>query len=72
MKKTKFDQLLNKTKKEIIKELGDGFNFYPSQQWYYVLSKSWWGREKILFVEFDEHGTVSKQYIKTVYFKTRR
>lgn len=71
MRKNKFDALLNKSKKEIINELGDGFNFYPDQVWYYALSRNWWGRRKILFVEFDEKGMVCKQYVKTVYFKTR-
>lgn len=71
MAKNNFDVLLGKSKKEVLKELGDGFNFYPDHVWYYILSKSWWGKKTVLFIEFDEYDLVQRQFVKTVYGKVR-
>ncbi|WP_370895942.1 hypothetical protein [Chryseobacterium gossypii] len=71
MTNNNFDVLQNKSKKEVIEELGDGFNFYPDQIWYYILSKRWWGKKVVLFIEFDENDVVCSHYVKTVYGKVR-
>lgn len=54
------------TKVEVLKELGDSFNFCPNNIWYYELNKTWWGLKTIMFLEF-ENNIVSSKYIKTVF-----
>jgi len=67
IKKTVHNQsFLGMTKVEVLKELGDGFNFYPDNIWYYELNKTWWGLKTIMFFEF-ENNIVSSKYIKTVF-----
>ena len=34
-------QLIGLTKKEILKKMGDEFNFYPDKKWVYTLKKYW-------------------------------
>lgn len=60
--------LIGKTKKQIIEVLGDGFNFYPENVWYYVLGKTWYGRKKVLFIKF-QNDIVTYKVIKGVYGK---
>ena len=57
--------LLGKTKDEIIDLLGDEFNFYPESIWHYVLSKTWYGRKKVLYIEFEEGIVIHKSVITT-------
>lgn len=60
--------LSGKTKKEIIALLGDEFNFYPDSIWSYVVSKKWYGRNKILYIEF-ENEIVIRKFTKITYGK---
>lgn len=60
---------LRMTKKEILNILGEEFNFYPDKVWSYVLKKSWWGRRKILFIEFDNEDKVISRYVVNKYGK---
>jgi len=57
------------TKKEILDILGEEFNFYPDKVWSYVLKKSWWGRKRILIIEFDDDDKVISRYIVNRYGK---
>ncbi|WP_034671683.1 hypothetical protein [Epilithonimonas caeni] len=57
--------VMGMTKKEVQEELGDGFNFYPDNVWYYELSKNWWGIRTVLFLEF-ENDKVSVKYIRRI------
>lgn len=67
IKKVAYGQsFLGMTKKEVLKELGEGFNFYPDNIWYYELNKTWWGLKTIMFLEF-ENNIVSSKYIKNVF-----
>lgn len=69
MVKDNFEVLLGKRKKEVIKELGAGRNFYPDHVWYYILVKRWWGKKVVLFLEFDEMDILQRHNVKTVYGK---
>lgn len=37
--KQNYNYLIGMTKKEVLKELGDEFNYYPNQLWYYTVKK---------------------------------
>lgn len=66
--KNKYSYLMGKSKKEITELLGQDFNYYPADVWFYILSKSWLGRIKALLLYFkDEKVCVIK--IKTTYGK---
>lgn len=56
------------SKQEIIKELGDSFNFFPDDILYYELSKNWFGLKKVLCIVF-ENDRVLFQCIKKTYGK---
>ncbi|MEI3791238.1 MULTISPECIES: hypothetical protein [unclassified Chryseobacterium] len=67
IKKVAYGQsFLGMTKKEVLKELGDSFNFYPDDIWQYELNKTWWGLKTIMFLEF-ENNIVSSKYTKNVF-----
>lgn len=57
--------LVGKTKNEILDLLGDEFNFYPENVWYYVLSRNWYGRKKVLYLEFED-DIVTRKSIRFV------
>lgn len=61
-----YQYLLNKDKKQVIKELGEEFNFYPADIWSYRLKKSWFGRKTILLLYFSSNR-VCKVEIKKCY-----
>ena len=57
--------LLGKDKKEILSELGQEFNFYPSEVWTYVLHTNWFGRKTALLLFFEDEvvkGIKIKKY----------
>lgn len=62
-------ELMGVSKKEIVTRLGNGFNFYPDNQWSYILKKYGYGRKKILYIGFNGEGTVIHQYIESKYGK---
>lgn len=66
--KHKFKYLIGKTKKEVSEELGQDFNFYPADFWFYILSKNWLGRIKILLLYFKDEK-VYEIKIKITYGK---
>lgn len=66
--KTKHNNLLNKSKNEIIEEMGQEFNFYHQNVWIYILKISWFGRKKIMLLFFKEKK-VSEIKIKYIYEK---
>lgn len=63
-----YQYLLNKTKKEVKQDLGQDFNFYPSDIWWYHLKTSWLGRKTFLFIHFKDEQ-VFKITIKKCYGK---
>lgn len=58
MKEDRYSHLIGKNKKQVIEELGDEFNFYPSKTWTYVVKKDWIGRKYILTIFFEEEIVV--------------
>ncbi|WP_228409770.1 hypothetical protein [Chryseobacterium sp. T16E-39] len=52
MMREKFKHLLGKTRDEITKEIGDGFNFHDNEVWTYEVGKTWIGRRIILSIKF--------------------
>ncbi|MFC4686800.1 hypothetical protein ACFO4P_07605 [Epilithonimonas pallida] len=63
--------LVGKTKSEIIDLLGDDFNFYPDDIWYYIISKTWYGRKKILYIEFEDDIVIRKSIV-SMYGKIKK
>ncbi|MGC4129686.1 MAG: hypothetical protein QM564_09045 [Bergeyella sp.] len=62
-------RLIGLTKKQVPRKLRGRFNFYPNNQWAYVVKKSRWGQTRKLFIEFDENDTVIAQYTLNTYEK---
>jgi hypothetical protein len=58
--KSKYSYLLNKSKNDIIDEMGEEFNFYQQNVWSYILKISWFGRKKYCFCFLKE-----KKYTKS-------
>jgi hypothetical protein len=50
-----YNYLLGKTKKEIIQEMGDEYNHYPSEIWTYLLKRNWLRRRKMLILYFENN-----------------
>ncbi len=59
MKQHRFRHLIGKDKKQILAELGQEFNYYPSDQWAYELEKNWLGKRKFLILVFENDAVVS-------------
>lgn len=50
-----YSHLVDKTKNEVIREMGNECNHYPSSVWTYQLDKrSWLGRKRILVLYFSK------------------
>jgi hypothetical protein len=54
MKKEKFNHLLGKSRCEVIKEIGDGFNYFTNTVWTYEVGKTWIGKRIILSIKFKD------------------
>jgi hypothetical protein len=50
----KYAYLIGKTKQEVISILGQEFNFYPADHWSYELYTTWWGKQAILYLDFQK------------------
>ncbi|MCL1034003.1 hypothetical protein [Elizabethkingia anophelis] len=64
----KYNNLVGKSKNEVIKELGEGFNYYPDNYWFYDMKKSWWGKKTTLLLIFGKDRRVETMSIKTYFF----
>lgn len=62
------DPLFGKSKKEIVEELGQEFNYYPERIWTFQIKKYWWGQKRFLILYFEEEKVV-KVKMKRVYGK---
>ncbi len=69
MIKQKYHYLLGKDRKQVMDELGDEFNFYPSEVWKYILDRNWLGGKTILILYFKDNKVVELK-IKKYYGKT--
>lgn len=68
--KNDFQHLIGKDKKEVLAELGQEFNFYPSEIWTYILHTSCFGRKTVLLL-FFENEVLKKINIKKYYGKIK-
>jgi len=64
----KYNNLVGKTKNEVIQELGEGFNYYPDNYWFYDMKRSCWGRKTAILLIFGKDGRVKTMSIKTYFF----
>lgn len=64
MKTQDFKYLLGKSKSQIVEEMGQEYNYYPSHKWSYFLKKKWWGRSLYLIIHFNKNEEVSEVNIK--------
>mgnify|MGYP000849556987 CR=1 FL=1 len=62
------DRLFGKSKKEIVEEMGQEFNYYPERIWTFQMKKYWWGQKKFLILYFEEEIVV-KMKMKIIYGK---
>lgn len=69
MKKENFNHLLGKSRNEIIKELGDGFNYFNNEIWTYEVGKAWFFRKIILSLIFKDEN-VSEIKLSKVFGKS--
>lgn len=53
--KRNYDDLIDKTREEVKKEMGDGFNYYQNEIWTYNLKKDWLGRWQIIYLHFQDN-----------------
>lgn len=58
-------QYIGKSKKSIIEELGQEFNYFHFPVWTFVINKYWWGQKKVLFLYFEEEIVVKTKLICT-------
>ncbi|RKT01689.1 hypothetical protein [Chryseobacterium defluvii] len=56
--------LVGFSRKDVIRELGDGFNFYHDKVWTYELARTWWGKKTILVLFFQNDVVCKKSIIK--------
>jgi hypothetical protein len=63
-----YNYLVGKSKKEVLQEMGQEFNFWPSDVWTYTLSRIWIIKSKVLFVYF-KNDKVLEIKIKNYYGK---
>lgn len=54
MKKENFNHLLGKTRREIVREIGDEFNYFKNKTWTYEVGKTWFGKKIILSLTFKD------------------
>lgn len=64
----KYKYLIGKSKAEIVSILGQEFNFYPANIWDYKIYKTWWGKEVILYLDF-QNDVVFNLKVKISYWK---
>ncbi|AKH96433.1 hypothetical protein [Elizabethkingia anophelis] len=64
----KYNILIGKSKNEVIQELGEGFNYYPDNYWFYDMKKSWWGKKTALLLIFGKDRRVKTMNLKTYFF----
>ncbi|MEN5132555.1 hypothetical protein [Elizabethkingia anophelis] len=54
-KNVNYNYLIGKDREEILEDLGEGFNFYPDENWFYELKKNWLGKKTVLLIHFNNN-----------------
>ena len=57
--------LIGLSKEEVIKELGDDFNFFPNNRWNYFLKRNFWRQNVFLILFFENKVVVKIEHLKT-------
>lgn len=57
--------LIGLSKEEVLKELGDDFNFFPNNRWTYFLKRNFWQQNVILILFFEDNVVVKIEHLKT-------
>jgi hypothetical protein len=63
-----YKYLIGKNKEEVVSILGQEFNFYPANIWTYEIHKTLWGKEVILYLDF-QNDVVFNLKVKISYWK---
>ena len=58
-------RLIGFTKAEVVKALGDDFNFYPSNRWTYFLKKNVWWQNVFLIISFENEVVIKVKHLNT-------
>ena len=58
-------ELIGETKEDVVAELGDCFNFHPSDEWTYFLKRNFWGINSFLVLRFENNVVIERKIIKT-------
>ena len=53
--KQAYEGLIGKTREEVVKQLGEGFNYYQNKVWTYNLRRDWLGRWVYLYLTFEDN-----------------
>lgn len=67
--KVQYTKLMGKSKQEVLEEMGEGYNFYPSNEWSYTIGTNFLKQSTILYLTFDEetqrviHMTVKRKFL---------
>ena len=56
--KHNYSNLIEKSREDIMKELGEGFNYYQNDIWTYNLKKDWLGRWILLYLYFQDNKVI--------------
>ncbi|ATC35805.1 hypothetical protein HZQ75_02025 [Elizabethkingia anophelis] len=64
----KYNILVGKTKNEVIKELGQEFNYYPDNYLFYDIKRGWLENKTALLWIFGKDRRVKTMSIKTYFF----
>lgn len=56
--KNNYSNLIEKSREDIMKELGEGFNYYQNDIWTYNLKKDWLGRWILLYLYFQDNKVI--------------
>lgn len=62
--KRNYDFLLNKSKAQVLKLMGEEFNFYPSNSWTYILETGRFYRKTVMFIFFENENVSTIKIIK--------
>ncbi|BFO67458.1 hypothetical protein [Chryseobacterium sp. KCF3-3] len=65
MNEMNYKHLLGKIKKDVLKELGDEFNYYSSNVWNYTLKTSFFGKKTILVLYFADDKVIKWDVVKS-------
>ena len=54
-------ELIGETKEDVVAELGDGFNFHPSNEWTFFLKRNIWGINSFLVLRFENNIVLERE-----------